>query len=323
MYDVIALGELLIDFTPSGISNSGNPLFEQNAGGAPANVLAALSKLGKQTTFIGKVGQDQFGEFLQEELVKANIDTKGLIFADHVPTTLAFVHLDSFGDRSFSFYRNPSADMTLSKGDISIDLINRSKIFHFGSLSMTHETVAEATLYAVKIAKEENKLISFDPNLRTSLWDDLSHAKYMIEQGLRLADIVKVSEEELLFVTGISDLNRASDILHRKYGIPLIFVTLGEKGCFYRHGSLTGHVPGFTVEVVDTTGAGDAFLGGILFQLLNVESLSELTHQNVRDMIMFANAVGAIVTTKKGALSSMPTLGEVYSLLESRKEGVL
>ncbi|MBS4178139.1 carbohydrate kinase family protein [Lederbergia citrea] len=320
MYDVIALGELLIDFTPSGISNSGNPLFEQNAGGAPANVLAALSKLGKQTTFIGKVGQDQFGEFLQEELVKSNIDTKGLIFADDVPTTLAFVHLDSFGDRSFSFYRNPSADMTLSKEDISIDLIKKSKIFHFGSLSMTHEAVAEATLYAVKNAKKENKLISFDPNLRASLWGDLSHAKYMIEQGLRLADIVKVSEEELLFVIGISDLEKASDILHRKYGIPLIFVTLGEKGCFYRHGSSTGHVPGFSVEVIDTTGAGDAFLGGILYQLLNVESLSELSHQNVRDMTMFANAVGAIVTTKKGALSSMPTLGEVNSLLEGQRK---
>ncbi|MBS4206574.1 carbohydrate kinase [Bacillus sp. FJAT-50079] len=319
MFDIVALGELLIDFTPSGETGNGNPLFEQNAGGAPANVLAALSKLGKKTAFIGKVGDDAFGKFLEESLKKAHIDPKGLVFSKEIPTTLAFVHLDKDGDRSFSFYRQPGADMMLAQEDIPIEVIEKSKMFHFGSISLTHEISAEATLYAVQKAKEENKRISFDPNLRASLWDDLSHAKHMINLGLQFADILKVSEEELTFLTGESDMDKATNMIYCQYDIPLIFVTLGEKGCYYRHGSLTGHVPGFSVKVVDTTGAGDAFLGGVLYKLLYVENISALLDSDVREIVTFANAVGALATTQKGAISSMPTLAQVHSLLNNER----
>lgn len=315
MYDITALGELLIDFTPSGSKERERVLFEQNPGGAPANVLAALSKLQKKTAFIGKVGKDQFGFFLKSILDEINVDTSGLVFTENANTTLAFVHLDGKGDRTFSFYRSPGADTTLSIDDVDFGLIKNSKIFHFGSLSMTHNPAAETTLAAVAFAKENGALISFDPNLRESLWDSLDHAKEMMYKGLVFSDVVKISEEELTFLTGVSDLDEGTRILCTTYHVPLMFITLGENGSFFRLGEKTGHVPGFIVDVQDTTGAGDGFLGGVLYKILQKECLIDsLTYEDLVEIASFANAVGALATTKKGAIGSMPTPDEIYTL---------
>lgn len=319
MYDVVALGELLIDFTPAGEGEAGNPRFVQNAGGAPANVLAALSSLGRNTAFIGKVGDDSFGHFLMDSLVAAGIHTSGLVFSADTPTTLAFVHLAQDGDRSFSFYRNPGADATLTKAEVADELIENGSIFHFGSLSLTHEAAAEATLYAVEQARQAGKLISFDPNLRERLWGSLEHAGYMIRKALAFADVVKLSEEELLFLTGISDLETALEELCSTFAISLAFVTLGARGCYYRCDKLAGLVPGFQVKASDTTGAGDAFLGGVLHQLLSLESgIVQLQPHQLGQIATFANAVGALATVRKGALASMPSMHEVEQLLQGK-----
>jgi fructokinase len=321
MYDVVALGELLIDFTPEGKMESGNPRFVQNAGGAPANVLAALSALGRKTAFIGKVGDDSFGHFLRDSLEAAGIHASGLVFSAETPTTLAFVHLDSVGDRSFSFYRNPGSDATLMKAEVADELLENSRIFHFGSLSLTHEAAAEATLYAAGRAKQAGKLISFDPNLRERLWDSLTHAGDMIRKALGFADVVKLSEEELLFLTDKPDMEAALEDLCSTFSISLAFVTLGAKGCYYRCGELTGLVPGYQVQVVDTTGAGDAFLGGVLHQVLLLglgSGVTGLQQHQLDQIAAFANAVGALATVRKGAMSSMPGVDEVEQLIQGK-----
>lgn len=314
MYDVVALGELLIDFTPSGTSEKGCTIFEQNPGGAPANVLALLAKLGKKTAFIGKVGEDQFGLFLKNTLENLNIDTTGLILSKEFNTTLAFVHLNDNGDRTFSFYRNPGADMMLTKDELKLDLIHKAKIFHFGSLSLTKEPVISATFKALDYAKAKNKIISYDPNLRTALWDNLDFAKAQIKKGLHYADILKVSEEELLFITDICDMEKATKYLLDNYNIKFIFVTLGEKGCFYRYCNNYGIVESFKVNPVDTTGAGDSFLGAVLYKLID-KDIDNLPIDKLIKIVRFANAVGALVTTKKGSLSIMPDLNSINSML--------
>ncbi|OZM58660.1 carbohydrate kinase [Lottiidibacillus patelloidae] len=320
MFDVVALGEILIDFTPHGNSKNGGHLFEQNPGGAPANVLAALSKQNYKTAFIGKVGQDEFGDFLKQTLDNSNIDSKALIMTKEANTTLAFVHLENNGERSFSFYRNPGADMMLRKDEINKTIIEKTKIFHFGSISMTHEPVASATIAALKVAKENNVIISFDPNLRPALWSNLEHAKKMIQTGLTYTDIVKVSEEELQFLTGTTDLSNGTEKIIKEFDITFLCVTLGEKGCFYRYKGTEGSVNGFEVSVKDTTGAGDAFLGGLLAQILSCLDegigLSELNESKLIDIVTFANAVGALSTTKMGAIPSMPTLEEINKLIK-------
>ncbi|WP_246277411.1 carbohydrate kinase family protein [Neobacillus endophyticus] len=327
VYDVIALGELLIDFTPAGKLESGEVRFEQNPGGAPANVLTALAKFGKTTAFISKVGNDQFGYYLNSVLEKSNINTRGIVFTDDVNTTLAFVHLDDQGDRSFSFYRKPGADMMLHENEIDLEMIANSRIFHFGSISMTHEPSTTATLKAVAFAKENGLLISYDPNLRMNLWSDFNHAKNMIELGLKYADILKISEEELEFMTGIKDLRDGSEYIFSHFGIKLIFVTLGSKGCFYRLGNETGKCYGYEIVPIDTTGAGDAFLAGILYQIIERnKSITELSLKDVEQMVSFSNAVGALATTKKGAIPAMPTLEEVLTLYKKPicvKEGIV
>lgn len=320
MYDVVALGEFLIDFTPSGKSGNGNNLYEQNPGGGTANVLAALAKLGKKTAFIGKVGRDQFGFFLKDVLINLNIDAKGLVFSDDVNTTLAFVHLDETGDRSFSFYRNPGADMMLREDEVDCDLIKNSKVFHFSSISMTHEPARSATLKALDTARKNNLIISYDPNLRPPLWDNLELAKEMMLKGLEYADILKISEEELYFLTGISDLSEGSAYIRDKYGVKLIFVTLGPKGCFYRKGEYTGHQPALDVKVVDTTGAGDSFLGSVLYQVIEKDmDIELLTASDIDKIVSFANTVAGISTMKKGAMPSYPALKEVEEFVKARK----
>lgn len=226
MFDITALGELLIDFTPAGVSPAGNKLFEMNPGGAPANMLAAASRLGASTAFLGMVGKDQFGQFLEKTLKDNRIDTQGLKFTQSINTTLAFVHLDEQGDRSFSFYRIPGADMMLSEEDLEVEVLKLSGIFHFGSISMTGEPSRSATLKALEISKNSGAIISYDPNLRPLLWKSLAEAKERILNGLNFADILKISGEELEFITGEKDIVRRTKELN-KYGVKLIIVTLG------------------------------------------------------------------------------------------------
>lgn len=319
MFDVTALGELLIDFTPSGHSEKGNGLFETNPGGAPANVLVALSRLNKKTAFIGKVGHDQFGHMLKDVLVDQKINTSNLLFSKTVNTTLAFVHLDEKGDRSFSFYRNPGADIMLEEAEINEDTIKQSRIFHFGSLSLTNEPAATATFTALQIAKKHKVLISYDPNLRVPLWESLEEAKRQILKGFEYADIVKISEEELEFLTGYRDVIKGTEVLQEQFGTAVIFVTLGPEGCFYRSKTVYGSKEGYQVNVVDTTGAGDAFVGGILYQILEMNKpLDHLTAADFEEMVTFANAVGALTTEGKGGIPSIPTAAQVERFLNKR-----
>jgi len=318
-YDVVALGELLIDFTPAGISENGNPIYEMNPGGAPANVLVAVARLGGRCAFIGKVGSDHFGHFLKQTLDNNNVDTQGLKYTGQTNTTLAFVHLDERGERSFTFLRNPGADTLLEEHEIETGIIDRGKIFHFGSLSMTHQPAERATLTAVEHAKQGGRVISYDPNWRPSLWKDVDTAKQKMMLGLRYADVVKVSEEELELLTGEPDIERASQIVF-DMGVKLILVTLGDKGCYYKHSSGQGHVPAYHVKVVDTTGAGDAFLGGVLYNISRLNcSLEKMDCHLLEDIIRFANATAALCITKRGGIPAMPSIDEVEELLKKSK----
>jgi fructokinase len=314
-FDVVALGELLIDFTPAGQAPSGGALFEQNPGGAPANVLVALAKLGGHGAFIGKVGSDQFGTFLKNVLESHGVSAQGLRFTPDASTTLAFVHLDARGNRSFSFCRKPGADILLEASDVDRTLIDQCRVFHFGSLSLTDEPARTATLHAVRHAKATGKIISFDPNWRPPLWKDDATAKAGMTAGLADADILKVSESELEILTGEKDIGRAVKHLFER-GIKIVLATLGPDGCYFQCRDGHGHVPCFPVTVVDTTGAGDAFLGGFLYQfLLTQEKPEELVVTELTEMVRFSNAVGSLCTTRKGAISAMPSLEEVTFLL--------
>lgn len=316
MYDLVALGELLIDFTPIGSSETGNPRFEANPGGAPANVLAALVKLGKKGAFIGMVGKDQFGDFLRETLISNGIDATGLKVSSTVNTTLAFVHLDSSGDRSFSFYRNPGADMMLDSATVDFELIKKTKIFHCGSLSLTDEPARSATLAAIRFARENGKIISYDPNYRPPLWNSAGEARKQIQSLLTFTDILKVSEIELDLITGTGDLAKGSAMLS-DCGISLILVTLGPQGCFYRYPGGTGKLEAYQVKTVDTTGAGDAFLGGVLYWLseLTLEEIRRLDRGKLEEIVNFGNAMGGLATTKNGAIPAMPEMEQVLELI--------
>lgn len=320
MFDVVALGELLIDFTPAGISKSGNMLFERNPGGAPANLLAALSNLGGKGAFIGMVGNDQFGHYLNSVLEEKHIETKGLSFSDEVNTTLAFVHLDDRGDRSFSFYRKPGADTMLEEKNLNFELIDKAKIFHFGSLSLTSEPSRNTTLKAVEYAKEKGLIISYDPNYRPALWESSLAAKQGMKLGLKFADLLKVSEIEIEFLTGEKDMDKATKGLF-DMGIKLIVVTLGPKGCYYRCACGTGHLPTYNTKVIDTTGSGDAFLGGMLYHIARLSCLlDEISKEKMEEIIDFANAVGALCATKIGAIPAMPTMCEVEECMKNLKK---
>lgn len=316
MSDVTALGEILIDFTSFGISDQGIPTFEQNPGGAPANVLACLSKLGKSTSFIGKVGKDQFGIFLEKVLNETGISTKGLVKTSRAGTTLAFVHLDEKGERSFTFYRNPGADLLLETKDISTSVIDSSKIFHFGSVSLTGEPSRTATLEAAIYANNMGKIISYDPNLRLMLWESEIEAKKQILNAMKLAHIVKVSEEELFFLSGINDISLASKSLLEKYNLKLLIVTLGENGAIAYNQNAHAQMPGFEVDCVDTTGAGDAFTGAFLYKLLQSgKNPQELLVNELEEILVFSNAAGALTTTKRGAIYAMPQMDSILSLI--------
>ena len=314
MFNVVALGELLIDFTPVNNQNE-KSVFEQNPGGAPANVLATVAKLGKKTAFLGMVGEDQFGQFLKNVLIDNKIDVTGLKFSKTVNTTLAFVHIYSNGDRSFSFYRNPGADMMLSSEDVDYDIIRQSKVFHFGSISMTHEPVRGATLAACKFAKDNGLIISYDPNYRAPLWVSAEQAKENMARGLEFADILKVSEEELELITGTTDLRHGASILF-KQGIKVVLITLGAQGCYYKYAGGEGSIASYSVHAIDATGAGDAFLGALLYRVsdMKMDDICRLTKQEFEELLDFSNAAGALATTKTGAIPALPSLADINGL---------
>jgi len=313
-FDVVALGELLIDFTENGISVNGNLLLEANPGGAPCNVLAMLAKLGKKTAFIGKVGNDSFGKMLSDTIKNCGICADGLIFDDTVHTTLAFVQKKPDGDRDFSFYREPGADMMLRKSEIDEEIIKSAKIFHFGTLSSTHEGVREATRYGVDVAKESGALISFDPNLRPPLWNSLEDARREIEYGLEKCDILKISDNEIEFMTGLTDYDKAVRRLMEKYHIKLAFATLGKNGSRAYYRNIKAECGVFKVDTIETTGAGDTFCGSALNFILE-HDISRLTENDLKELLTFANAAAAIITTRRGALKVMPEKKEILELI--------
>ena len=317
-YDVVALGELLIDFTENGVSAQGNPMLEANPGGAPCNVLAMLNKLGKKTAFIGKVGDDNFGHMLAQTVAESGTDVQNLLFDKTVPTTLAFVHTQPDGDREFSFYRNPGADMMLKKEEVMEDVIRSGKIFHFGTLSSTHPGVREATRHALCVAKDAGLLISFDPNLREPLWNSLEDARAEIAYGLSWCDILKISDNELEFMTGTDYYTKGVETLRRSYDIPLIFVTLGKDGsrAYYRD-LVVESAPYLQEHTIETTGAGDTFEGCALNYVLD-HGLEALTENDLRELLTFANAGASLITTRKGALRVMPSEEEIRALIASR-----
>lgn len=314
-FDVVALGELLIDFTEYARSDRGNKLFEANPGGAPCNVLALLQKLGKKTAFIGKVGNDQFGRILCETINSIGIDSSNLVFDNEIPTTLAFVGKTPDGDREFSFYRNPGADMMLNADEVDEDLLKNAKIFHFGTLSMTHEAVREATISAIKKAKENGAIISLDPNLREPLWKSLDEAKTQMKDALSYCDILKISDNEIEFLTGETDFDEGVKKIREEYNIPLICVTMGKDGSRAYYNDIKVVAGGFYQEnIVDTTGAGDTFCGSVLNYICE-NGLENLSEKQIEEMITFANAAASLVTTKAGAILSMPTEAEIEKLL--------
>lgn len=315
-FDVTALGELLIDFTENGRSGQGNTLFEANPGGAPCNVLAMLQKLGRSCAFVGKVGEDMFGRLLRDAAAQAGICMDYLVFDRDARTTLAFVQTFPNGDRDFSFYRNPGADMMLTEEEVPAEVVGNSRIFHFGTLSMTHEGVRRATVKAIGHAKAGGALLSFDPNLRPPLWDGLENAREQISYGLAHCDILKIADNELEFMTGETDFDKGAANLRERYpNIRLLNVTAGPEGSYSYYNGLRVFRPSLKLGgVIETTGAGDTFCACVLNFVLE-RGLEGLTEKNLGDMLFFANAAAYLVTTRKGAIRSMPEREQVENLL--------
>lgn len=306
----------MIDFTQNGQSEQGNPLFEANPGGAPCNVLAMLAKLGRRTAFVGKVGNDFFGKQLKEAITEVGIDGTHLLMDDVVHTTLAMIHTYPDGDRDFSFYRNPGADMMLCEEEISEELLGGTEVFHFGTLSMTHEQVRNATKKAIGIAKEKGALISFDPNLRPPLWKTLDDAKEQVAYGLSNCDFLKISDNEIQWFTGEEDFDTGIALLQETYAIPLIVLSMGKDGSRAYYKDLRVEAAPFLQEnTIETTGAGDTFGACCLHHILKY-GIENLDEEKLKGMLTFANAAASIVTTRKGALRVMPEADEVYELMK-------
>ncbi len=311
MFDVIAIGELLIDFAPVSVDADGYPTMAAHPGGAPANYLAALSKFGKSTALIGKVGNDAFGKLLLATLESVGISTRGMVIDDGSFTTLAFVTLDEKGDREFSFARKPGADTRISAGEVDKLMINESKVLHFGTLSLTDEPARSATYETVLYARERGKLISFDPNLRRPLWKSMDEAKEQMLWGLRHADVIKISDEEVDFLFGMEPEAGAKHILE-SYGAKLVFVTCGADGCYCSNGSAAVKVPGLKgLKVIDTTGAGDIFGGSAMYKLLELaKDPAELGCEELEQVCSFAVRMSGLSVTKSGAIPSIPDKDE-------------
>lgn len=316
MFDVIALGELLIDFTYHGKTQNGMSLFEQNPGGAPANVLCVLANLGLKTAFTGKVGTDMHGDFLRSTLAQKGVDTSGLISDSDVFTTLAFVELSESGERKFSFSRKPGADTCLTADEIRHIAFDKCRMFHFGSLSLTDEPVRSATLHAIKTSKQAGAIISCDPNYRAPLWSNEAAAVQQISSILEFVDIMKISDEETVLITGKATPQDAAEYLLDK-GISCVVVTLGDKGAYAATRDAQVLVPGFTVPVVDTTGAGDAFWGGFLYKLAKSGLWPDkLGEAELSRFVEFANATAALCVQKRGGIPAMPILNEVLDFMK-------
>lgn len=317
MYNITALGELLIDFAPLGTTEGRVPTFGANPGGAPANLLAMATKLGRTTAFIGKVGDDAFGKSLKQTLQDQNIHTSGLVLDKEFPTTLAFIHYDSTGNRSFSFYRHKGADTQLRAEELKLETIENCDLFHFGSLSLTDEPSRSATHAAIAHAKKLGKLISYDPNYRPLLWKSEALAKEQMLTPIPFANIMKVSDEELELLTGISQIPQAAkEIL--KMGPSLLFVTTGPHGAQYYTQKNSGSVKAHKVKTIDTTGAGDAFFGAALSQLctLSLEEIKALEPSRLDEILAFANAAGSLTTTIKGAIPALPNRAAIEQCIK-------
>lgn len=313
-YDITALGEILIDYTPMAPSKSGMMVFEQNPGGAPANVLACAAKLGSKTAFIGKAGQDMQGLFLKNILDKASIETSGLILDDKFFTTLAFVSLHENGERTFAFARKPGADTQLTLEEVDLNLIENSSIFHFGSLSLTDNPAREATHFAVNHAKKSGAIISYDPNYRPLLWQSQEDAVDKMTSVLHYVDVIKLSDEEVKLITGEEDLKKAADFLLNK-GISIAAITLGEKGAFVATKEGCAEVPSKKVTAIDTTGAGDAFWGAFLYCLgKSNNNPQNISLKEAIKFAEFANGAAGICVQRRGAIPAMPSLSEIIPL---------
>ena len=310
MIDITTIGEILIDLTQSGRTEQGIPRFDANPGGAPANLAVAAARLGARTAFIGRVGKDSFGDYLRRCLAENGVDVRGMSVDEKARTTLAVVALDERGERTFSFYRDPSADVNLSMEHVPMELLGGTKVLHFGSVSLTAEPARTATLEAAKTAKASGAYVSYDPNYRASLWPDEETAVRNMTEPLSMVDILKVSDEELPLLTGCTDPEKGSVRLAEK-GVRLVLVTLGAEGAFYRFDGHTGHVPGVPCQVGDTNGSGDTFFGAALSQLVKLSSLDQLTVPELRRILAFANKAASITTSRHGAIPAMPTLAEV------------
>lgn len=313
-FDVTALGEILIDFTYHSQSENGAALFEQNPGGAPANLLAAVAKLGGKAAFIGKVGDDMHGNLLKDVLEKAGIETRGMLLDTNVFTTLAFVSLAPSGERSFSFARKPGADTCLLESEVDFDLIENSHIFHIGSLSLTDEPARSATFTALEFAKKNGITVSYDPNYRAPLWKDEQTAINGMRSVLGYTDIIKISDEEITLLTDMHTPEDAAKVLLDK-GVSCVIVTLGKDGAYAATQGFAARFPCPDGKVVDTTGAGDSFMGGFLYKMAqNKKRPSELTANDITEYATFANKVATICVGRRGAINAMPTLDEVNSL---------
>ncbi|MGN1134208.1 MAG: carbohydrate kinase family protein [Oscillospiraceae bacterium] len=320
MFDVTALGEMLIDFTMQGRNQQGQRVFAQNAGGAPANVAAAIAKLGAKTAFIGKAGNDMHGRFLKETLESCGIDNSGFSLSSEYFTTLAFVDVKADGEREFSFARNHGADKMLSEKDIPLELISNSRILHIGSISLTDEPCRSATLYAVKNAKENGVIVSYDPNYRASLWNSESEAVKQMRSMISYADVMKISEEETILLTGESDYEKAADILLEQ-GVKLAAITLGKTGAYVKNKNGGKIVKGFKNKALDATGAGDAFWGGFLFCLAKSgESPETVTLEDAVYFADFGNAVASVCVEKYGAIPAMPTMEQVKNKMKEERQ---
>lgn len=319
MLDLVAIGEVLIDFTCLSTDAEGYPVVAAHPGGAPANFLAALAKFGAKAAMLGKVGNDAFGKLLLGTMKQAGIETRGVVSTEDVFTTLAFVTLDESGDREFSFARKPGADTCISFEELDISLIDEAKAFHFGTLSLTDEPARSATYKAVAYAKSKGKLITYDPNLRKPLWKDLETAKEQMLWGLSQADVVKISDEEVEFLFGLNVEEGAQHILEA-YGVKLVFVTCGAEGCYFANPKARGHVPSLKdIQVTDTTGAGDIFGGSAVWKLLSLgEAPETLNEVQLREIVRFACTSAGLSTTKPGGISSVPEYEAVLERLESK-----
>ena len=319
MYDVVAMGELLIDFTCVSKDGEGYPTMAAHPGGAPANFLAALAKFGTSAALLGKVGNDAFGKLLVGTLNQAGIGTSGIIMADDVFTTLAFVTLDETGNREFSFSRKPGADTCLSYDELNMELIDNAKVFHFGTLSLTDEPARTTTYKAVAYAKNAGKLITYDPNLRKPLWKDLEEAKKQLIWGMTKADVVKISDEEVEFLWGLG-VEEGADYILKNFDVKLVFVTCGADGCYFKNAVASGKVPSLSgIKVVDTTGAGDIFGGSAVYKLLQTGKTPEtLNEDELREVVTFACTSAGLSTTKPGGISSVHEYQQVLDRIAAK-----